>query len=132
MVTSTVVCGIFLFAVRTGVFRRRAIPAYWAGFAVAGIGYLVLVPWVLEDSENDGSGRLATTKLLRHFEPLAQREVTHEPNAMDVTRVDYCDFLDAEGILVRVVAVPHHDTLVHSGQLPWGLLIGYGSGLLAR
>ena len=150
MVLSTVVGGMFLFAVLAGVFRRGVSQAYWAGFAMAGIGYLVLVLWILGISENNGVGNLATTRLLKQFESLVRHEVDVPRDTTGAFEIYPGGVITAHrpsggfgggfggggGGFVGgpriVVYVPNHDTLMLSGQLLWGLLIGYCGGLLAR
>jgi len=137
MVLSTVVCGIFLFATLGGVFRRGVSQAYWGGFAIAGIGYLALVLWMLGSSEINDVGHLATTRLLQQFEAVARHEVEVPPDTPGATKIiqggmQWGREVVGGNVLRTVVYVPNHENLMLSGHLLWGLLIGYAGGLVAR
>lgn len=114
----------FSVAIILAIFQRGPQQAFAIGFAVMGIGYLVLVFYVWEQKEGSQyvrwyDGALGTTELLE----LLYGVIAVERPARNVG-----------GLSAGPVMIPHpeHQTYLRVGQTLWSLTLAYLGGRFAR
>lgn len=110
---STFMFVVVMAAAIVGLFGHGKSRAFAGGFLICCVAYLSLIYLALE-KENDGAGRIATTRLLKHlFVAVAVQTEVATPFGVSTT------------------FTPDHDVFMQTGQLIWAILIGGFGGMAA-
>lgn len=110
---STLMFVLVMAAAIVGLFGHGKSRTFAGGFLICSVAYLSLIYCALE-KENDGQGRIATTRLLKHlFVAVAVQTEVATPFGANTT------------------FTPDNDVFMQTGQLIWAILIGCFGGMAA-
>ena len=112
----TTTFSVLFIAMLGGLFHWGRTRAFWAGFAVIGWSYLLLVYGFFGESENHYP-RLGTTRALLYI----HMQVSEKVSVMSP---------DPSAVMIRYR--PPRVFFMNIGQYLWALLLAYLGGLLAR
>jgi hypothetical protein len=121
-ILATVTQVMFLLALLGAILLRGRQRAFSIGFVLWGVSYLALVGIVL-DKENDGMGRIATTRAVK----LAYSSIRYEIPVQNPTPTT--SMVGFQFPTPGPTYVPVHDIFMISGQIMWSWLFGLAGGL---
>ncbi len=123
-ILATVTQVMFLLGLLGAILLRGPQRAFSIGFVLWGVSYLALVGVVL-DKENDGMGRIVTTRVLK----LAYSSICYEIPVQNPTPTT--STVGFQFPPLGPTYVPAHDIFMISGQIMWSWLFGLAGGLAA-